>query len=389
MRSGVVKASSMPRPEKVRPWQIPLLTLALDLAVVFFVQPPGATRDEDVFFPAAQAFAQAGALPSLVFLRHYPAPQTPLSLYLAGRLLVLVSSLRLLRVVNSLLMFAALWRFSWFVSRRCRKAAPLASALLALNPYFHLVATHFYTDALYFLLVVLVVTRPPARVAWLPLTLLPLVRQFGVVFALGEAMVAVIERRFKAALPALLTLVPWCALIALWQGLVPDTPRSEIARTVHVVYGWFFPYVAAYHVAALGFYLAPVAWFVPRKRRFWLSGASFAILYLLAPAHANFSAELAGSGILTLGYFHRAALLLGPLGAQCVLFAFAFLGGGLVGQTLATPSACGMFVVLFIAQSAFNFQAWDKYLLDVLPAVLIALLPLGEPMLNQPFERSS
>jgi hypothetical protein len=191
----------------VRWWLIPLLALLLDLAVVFFVQPREAVRDETVFYPAAQAFARASALPSLEFLRHYPAPQTPLSLYLAGRLLAVASSLQLLRVLNSLLMSAALLRFSWFARRHFEGYATLSTALLASNPYFHLAATHFYTDALYFLLVVLVVTRAAWRQAWLPLTLLPLTRQYGVIFALGEAALAVIERRFRAAAVALLSLL--------------------------------------------------------------------------------------------------------------------------------------------------------------------------------------
>ncbi len=372
----------MRRAERVRWWLIPLLALLLDLAVVFFVQPREAVRDEGVFYPAAQAFARAGVVPSLEFLRHYPAPQTPLSLYLAGRVLAVGSSLRLLRVLNSLLMSAALLRFSWFARRRIGKYAALATALLGCNPYFHLAATHFYTDALYFLLVVLVVTRTTARGAWLPLTLLPLARQYGVIFALGEAMLAVIERRSRAAFAALLTLLPVCALFAFWHGLAPDTPRAHIQTSVHAVYGWLFPYVAAYHVAALGFYLAPVAWCVPRTLRFWLSGAAFALFYLLAPAHQNFSATLAGSGITTLGYFQRAALLLGPSAAQTVLLAFAFVGGGLVGEAFAVLSAPSLFVALFIALSVLNFQAWDKYLLDVLPAALIALLARPSALRN-------
>jgi hypothetical protein len=49
------------------------------------------------------------------------------------------------------------------------------------------------------------------------------------------------------------------------------------------------------------------------------------------------------------------------------------LGGGLVCEALAIPSACGFVVALFVVLSAFNFQAWDKYLLDVLPAPLAAI----------------
>jgi hypothetical protein len=37
------------------------------------------------------------------------------------------------------------------------------------------------------------------------------------------------------------------------------------------------------------------------------------------------------------------------------------------------PSAAGFSALAFVLFSSFNFQAWDKYLLDVLPAVLVAL----------------
>jgi hypothetical protein len=366
-QTGLAEAGRTPS------WLLPLVVLFFDVAIVLFALPHEPVRDEAVFFPAARAFAAAGVFPSLELLRHYPAPQAPLSLYLGGRLLAIMPSLRLLRLVDCLLMSGALLCFSRFAARHCGKNAALASALIALNPYFHLVATHFYTDALYFLLVVLVVTRAASRGAWLPLTLLPLVRQLGVVFALAEALQGLVQRRFRAAGAALLTLLPLAALFVLWRGLTPDAPHARTPTSVHHVYGWFLPYVAAYHVSALGFYLAPVAWRIERSRRFWLFGLGFAILYLLAPAHQNFSAQLTNSGITSLGYFHRAALLLGPRAAQMVLLGFAFLGGGLVGEALAVPSAPGFVVLLFVALSAFNFQAWDKYLLDVLPAALIAI----------------
>ena len=320
--SDIADSSAMRRAEAERMarWLLPLVVLILDVVVVLFAMPHEPVRDEAVFFPAARAFADAGVFPSLDFLRHYPAPQAPLSLYLGGRLLAFVPSLRMLRLVDCSLMSGALLRFSGFAARHCGQNALLATALLAVNPYFHLVATHFYTDALYFLLVVLVVTRTSSR-AWLPLTLLPLARQFGVIFALAQALQGLAERRFRAVASALLTLLPVAALFALWRGFAPDTPRAQILTAVHRAYGWFFPYVASYHVAAFGFYLAPVAWRIQRSRRFWVCGG-FAVLYLLAPAHQNFSAQLTSSGIATLGYFHKAALLLGPRAAQVVLLAF-------------------------------------------------------------------
>jgi hypothetical protein len=41
-------------------------------------------------------------------------------------------------------------------------------------------------------------------------------------------------------------------------------------------------------------------------------------------------------------------------------------------------SAPGFAVALFIVLSLFNFQAWDKYLLDVLPTTLIAIFARSE-----------
>ena len=358
-------------------WLVPLIALAVDLAIIARVQPRDPVRDEAVFYPAALAFAHAGFFPSLEFLRHYAAPQAPLSLYLAGRVLAVLPRLWLLRALDSSLMAAALLRFSWFAQKTYGRRAVWATALIAVNPYFHLSATHFYTDALYFLLAILVITRPaPAgRGAWLWLTLAPLARQFGVIFPLGEALQSLSERRFRAAVAALGTLAPLLALVLLWHGLAPDTPRAEVPKAVHAAYGWFLPYILTYHVAALGFYLGPMAWCVARTSRFWLFGMAFALLYLLAPAHQNFSAQLAGSGIATLGYFHRAALLLGPRSAAFVLCGFAFLGGGFLGEALGAPTArpWRFFVALFVVLSAFNFQAWDKYLLDVIPAALLAL----------------
>ena len=157
--------------------------------------------------------------------------------------------------------------------------------------------------------------------------------------------------------------------------MAPSTPLARVPLGVHRAYGWFFPYVVSYHLAALGFYLAPFAWQLERTRRFYCFGLVCAACYLLAPAHANFSAQFADSGIQTLGYLHKAALLLGPRAAQIVLCGFAFVGGGLLGEALTVASAPGYFVLLFVVLSVFGFQAWDKYLLDVLPSALLALLP--------------
>jgi hypothetical protein len=93
-------------------WLLALVVLTLDVGIVLFVLPHDPVRDEAVFLPAARAFADAGIFPSLRLLRHYPAPQAPLSLYLAGRLLALAPSLRMLRLVDCLLMSNALLRFS-------------------------------------------------------------------------------------------------------------------------------------------------------------------------------------------------------------------------------------------------------------------------------------
>jgi hypothetical protein len=53
----------------------------------------------------------------------------------------------------------------------------------------------------------------------------------------------------------------------------------------------------------------------------------------------------------TLGYFHEAALLLGPRAVQTVLCGFALVGGGLLGEALTVASAPGDFVLLFVVSA--------------------------------------
>ncbi len=354
-------------------WWIPLGVLFFDLGIIAWVLPAEPVRDEALFYWTAQAFQHAGWFPSLELLRHYTAPQTPLSFYLAGRALSLAPRLLVLRLADCLLMFGALMRFSRFAAQRCGKLATMVVALLALNPYFHLIASHFYTDALAFTLMVMVVTRRDDRLPWLALAGLSLTRQVGMLFAAGEALQALSEKRFRRALVALAALVPALALFTLWRGVFPDTPFAYAAANVHHEYGWLLPYIAAYHLAAFGFYLSPLLGVVPRTRGFWIGVALGALAYALAPAHRNFSAEMTRTGLETLGYLHRGARLLGVLPSHCVLLAFAALGGGLCARCLVVPRATRFFVALFFLCSVFGFQAWDKYLLDVLPAALLAI----------------
>jgi len=344
-----------------------------DCVVANWILPSQPQLDEAVFFPAALAFAKAGFFPSVDFLRHYPAPQTPLAFYIAGRLLNFIPSLRLLRTFNASLLSFALLRLIRF-ARACREQhAWLAAALFVANPYFHLVATHFYTDALYVTLVVVLITRTQTNASPATLAALPLVRQFGLIFPVGVALHALRTNRMRPALWAAFALVPTAMLFALWGAPAPETEFAEIPRSVHRFYGIFFPYVATYHVAALGFYTAPALIWAPRTSRFWCGAAGASLAYVLAPTHPNFSAILTGSGITTLGMFHRLASSFGAGAEHVILCFFAGCGGGLVGEALRSRSELAAFLALFVAGSVFNFQAWDKYLLDVIPVVLFAL----------------
>jgi hypothetical protein len=357
-------------------WLLPSAVLLADLVVIAFVMPSGPIRDEVSFYRAAQAFERWGWLPGPHRLYQYGAPQTPLAYYLAGRVLALWPRLWLLRVGNALLMGAALLRFAWFAKHAHPKNALFVTAALASNPYYHLVATHFYSDGLYFFLVVLLITRPPTGRAWPMLGLLPLTRQFGVVFAFGEALQSMIERRYRATLVALVTLLPLFALFAWWRGVTPSSRTPSLMSQVHRTYGFVFPYISAYHLAALGFYAAPVVLRIERSRRFAVGAVLGCALSLFAPAHQNFASQLADPDNQTLGLLHRASLLLGEPGSRVVLGGFAGIGGGLTAEALFVPGALRWFVALFVVTSAFNFQAWDKYVLEALPSLLLALLAL-------------
>jgi hypothetical protein len=355
--------------------------------------PHDPVKDERLFFPAAQQFKSYPVIPSLDQLRSYPARQPPLSFWVSGLLLRLRGSLTVLRLFNALLVCGCLLLLGRAVSRLTERHMAYGTmlwSLYALNPYIHLTATHYYTDPLYLFLAMLPVTMaPPGRYVFLSgaaLWLVPLVRQYGVIFPAGnflnEARGYFRRRQIKPVLLSLLPLTGLAGFILLWKGLLPVDPTNDVMGEFRRVHGYLNPYIPAYLISAIGFYLSP-AWILflrkaPGLKTKLYGGAAAVLLYALFPARPNpfFAGRV--PAINQLGLYHGTMIsAFGPAVSHVALALFAGLGGAGLAVLIAgrnrVPAVMKTWTVLFLVVSLLNFSAWDKYLLDIIPIMLVSL----------------
>ncbi|MGE5409648.1 MAG: hypothetical protein ACM3MI_01715 [Clostridiales bacterium] len=378
-------------------FEIPLLIWLSHLLIILFILPSEALKDERVFYYTALLFKNIPATLNLNFLSVYDSPQTPISFYFAGIVLNIHQSITALRISNSVVVMLTVYIFCSSVKYLLKndiKTSIFLVLVFLINPYLHLISILFYTDSLYLLCVVILVygfiREKESFMFYFAMFLAPLVRQFGVIFASGNAL-GEIKRKSpyvnKNFIYSLLSLAGLCFFLVLWQGTMPNNSFRESMNHIREVYGFIYPYIPAYHLSALGFYMSPLLFYylkkVYRERSFAIGAIFGGIFYSLFPARQNYSTIIVQPYNKTLGFYHKIMLMVfhDPY-YHIVLILFAMLAGGWIAYILRSakvPRNFKIWSILFFIMSFGNLQAWDKYLLDIEAVLLISfiyLLPL-------------
>jgi len=350
------------------------------------------TKDEQFFYPVVLEFKNSAIIPSIQLLSSYAVPQPPLLFWLLSIIMRVHNSLILFRILNALVIAITIALF-FLILKQCAprytRLRMFVFMVYCLNPYLHFIGTLFYTDAYYLLLVMLclyyVVKNKQKYPYYLVLFVAPLIRQFGVylTFAqLGEYFLNR-EKNINKWIAACLPLVGILSFVLLWKGLSPQHDMNKIFALTRQAYGYGYAYIVAYFIAAIGFYMSPLflGWIkqVYQQKIFWIFGIIGMLFYLTAPARQNYYAQVSGSqSILFLGLYHQLAhSALGGSLCHILLASTAFLSAG----WLAVLVSCShvwlvlrLMIVCYLFMNYFNFQAWDKYLLDILAITSVVFL---------------
>jgi hypothetical protein len=344
--------------------------------------------DEVTFYPITQQFG-AHLLPPLDLLRSYEQLQTPLMFWVFGFLGRIVGAdLWKYRAGVAILSYVTLLLFFRLCRSYCHGAEswlPIyTTAALGLSPYYLGASFYYYTDipCLFALMVALTFYLADQPLAGaIAAGVAVLIRQFSL-FLPGAYILSWLAKarrtsrlNLRQGAALLLPIGMLLPLIVLWGGL---SPQNRLRGMVHQV-GSFHPEFVNYLVLATGAYALPLALIRIRAIFQWqrlIAVAVLAPLFWFAIPRPN--SPLLNLPVRTLGYLditltkafgdHKTIpyFLLWYLGCLILYEVFSLEWGTL-------DKLIPLAVVTFFVINLFAHMVWDKYLLLVLPLILLAL----------------
>lgn len=373
-----------------------LLALLLGM-IVFIGLDHSYWGDEAAFVSTIRYFGQNFTLRSLTDYDQVIAPLVFLLYTLWGKLTSFeIHHLRLLSLGFSLVTFILIFRLYAATLARPREAL-LASCLLLLNPYALGLSFFVFTDIpnlCFLLLIAWAVYRQNLYGLGLATAAALLGRQYSafLVVAAFFYYLVMLHRgdKSKIVYPAALVLgsLPLLILFFFWGGIAPPTGKNLWVRTEVQLYhpGYLTTYVV--FVAA---YLMPVVIWMRHhlfhNRRLCLYCGAISFWYFLFPVRASI-VVIRQTGQTTVGLLHR--LIQSGLNntlLEHTLFWILFWSGLVILARIFSEDIrrfrrgewdfghfLSLAVICFFLVMPFSYQIWEKYLISILPFLLLRLM---------------
>lgn len=372
--------------------------VVLEGVVLFFGLNYHLWGDEIHFVNTVRLFGEGLTLDKL---RHYNEMSSPLPfmVYAAwGRLFSFdLQVLRLLSIIIALTTYLA-FHHLLVVCQVKPRVAFLATAFLALQPYMIGLSIFVFTDMLAILFLILgcigIRRRKPLLFGlWSMagllsrqyLTFLPIAA--GVFFLLRY--LGTRERHARdMALAALWAFGPLAILYIFWGGLSPDNERRAyfLSESLHFNPDFLVVFILLYFVYLLPFVLWRWKYFYGDWKVLGIS-ALISLVYWLFPVRATQYAVAVG--VDTVGFYHRSVrYIAGERWEQLVLYLSFLLGLPLVialvkdgyrrweRSDLDFVFFLDLTIMTFFILMPFSYLNWEKYILLVLPVMILQILLL-------------
>ena len=330
----------------------------------------------------------------------YPEVTGPLFYYmyaLWGRMVSFNSeNLRVFSLLLSVITFILIYILYGKVLRDLKIVLP-GLLLLLINPYFLGLSVHVFTDIpslLFIVLIVLGVYLGNPFLLFLSTACALLIRQYSVFVVISAAIYFLIlyriRGRFKKGsfLALICGSVPLLVMMLLWRGTAP--PSGIVRWMIDDGLVYRFRYILIY-VIFMAVSLFPILLYACRillkNRTVILTGFLLSLTYFFFPVHSSF-VTLEQTEVTTVGLMH--SFIRGLLSSyhleQFILWIFCWAGFVTLLHVIRTDIASmrtgiwdfGHFltlsVIIFLLIMPFSYQVWEKYLVVVLPFILLRLL---------------
>lgn len=345
--------------------------------------------DEEHFYFTILEFIQH---PSFDTLKHYEEMSTPLPfiLYAAWGWLF-DSSLATLRIF-SLLVAAATILSAFHLFKKAELstiASFICTLILSLNPYFIGVSFFVYTDLLCELCMIwvfisLIQRNIVACCIWLLFAIL--CRQYMLFFIPAVAIYLFAQKKFsidfdliKKEVLLLIPIIGFGILFLFWGGTSPDNKLKTLY--IHQAFIFHGDAFTAYMAASIlyTFPLLLLSLKGIKKIHVYVVLPISILWYVLFPVQGSQVAIESIIHIDTIGFLHKATHLLPDAVEQIIwllLFVLSCLVFVLAFEKALKNSQSYYFLVcsswlLFLLTMSFSYLTWEKYLLPILPMLLI------------------
>lgn len=332
----------------------------------------------------------------------YPEVTGPLFYYMYaswGRLIDFSPAcLRLFNLLLSAAAFILIYLLYGKVLQDLKIVLP-GMLLLLLNPYFTGLSIHVFTDIPSLLFIVLIVFAIYAEnpiLLFISTACALLIRQYSVFVVISAAAYLFIHYRKngrfrKSTIIALICGgMPLLVMMLLWRGTAPPSGILRWVIDDGSVYRFRYLYIYIIFIAASLFPLLVYAYRILLKNRIIvLSGFLLSLTYFFFPVRSSF-VTVEQTGRTTVGLMH--SFLRGILNSysleQFVLWIFCAAGLITLFTIIWTDVKrmksgewdFGHFltltIIVFLIIMPFSYQVWEKYLVAVLPFIILRMLML-------------
>lgn len=361
--------------------------------------------DEEHFYFTILEFIQQ---PTFNTLRHYEEMSTPLPFILYAIWGWLFNTeLTILRVFSLIITFVAIVSaFHLFKKSGLSTIASFISILvLTINPYFAGVSFFVYTDMLCVLFMIwafLFLALRNIAASCICLLLAILCRQYMVFFIPATAVYLFAQEGFginlrliKKELLLLIPVLGFGGLLLFWGGASPDNKLKELY--MHHAFSFHANALTAYMASSM-LYTFPLLLLAMKdltKKQFYIALPISIVWYLLFPVQGSQVAVESMLHIDTIGLIHRATHHLPPLAEQALwllLFVLSSLVFTIAFEKAIKNHRSVLFLVccswfFFLLTMSLSYLTWEKYLLPILPALLVYGGMLFDEKLLKQFDR--
>ena len=395
-RGRIQQFSNLKRRSK---WLLfPLALILLSVALIISTDLDYPLRgDEEHFIATVEHFGE-NYNPGTAL--DYPEVTGPLFYYMYaswGKLFSFSPAcLRIFNLILSAVAFILIYLLYGKVLQNLKIVLP-GMLLLLMNPYFPGLGMHVFTDIPYLLFIVLIVFAiyiGNPVLLFISTACALLIRQYSVFALISAGAYLFIQYRKNGRFPKSTFIalvcgaVPLLVMMLLWRGTAPPSGVQRWVIDDGSVYRFRYIYIYIIFMAVSLLPLLVYAYRILLKNRIIiLSGFLLSLTYFFFPVHSSFvTAEQ--TGVTTVGLMH--IFIRGILNNYCleqfVLWIFCWAGFVTLLHIIWTDITrmkngewdFGHFltltVIVFLVIMPFSYQVWEKYLVVVLPFILLRLL---------------